>query len=472
MADVTTTADQHPTPAMGSVLAQREGGLAGAFLMLRRASRLTAKDVAQILDLPVDTVHAIERGHHPVDTELAEKYLDAVDASDRMRRRVRNLLEFDSTPLMRGEGEREVEMTAGLPIVPLDGSLRHVTPLVRAFEDVVRRVDDGADSTAAVEAAVTEYAKSRPKAKPRVGALPDMVMVKPGWRRVVNAAQGDPRQWPDPRRITTEAQLTTALSAIRASTGMAYGKLAELTVKQRVYKISKSSMHSMCTKPTVSYQVLALESFLQACGADDRDAVLGPWREAWQRVRQNAAMTPKPSTGVPAPAAAELPAAEPAEAPSQPTDCEATVKTDTVDLGAPGELDEFFAPQPVEFVTSQQAAAASGQTEATVRTDSVDLGPLLDEFFGPQPSKAEKPAVTTAGSTESDPMTANGQTMSSLRSRSAPHSRRAKSPWAKLVEANADEPMKLAGAAAMVIGAAAAAIVFVALALHVINTLS
>src|SRR4051794_32636563 len=108
------------------------------------------------------------------------------------------------------------------------------------------------DSKAAVKEAVTEYTRNRPPVQPREpDALPDMVMVKPGWRRVVNAAQGDPRQWPDPRQVTTEAELTGALNAIRASTGMSYGRLADLTKKQQHYQISKSSMHAMCTKPTV-----------------------------------------------------------------------------------------------------------------------------------------------------------------------------------------------------------------------------
>jgi hypothetical protein len=109
---------------------------------------------------------------------------------------------------------------------------------------------------------------------------------------MVNEAQGDPRQWPDPEQITTPAEFAATMHAIRAASGLSYARLSVVT-GDFAYPMSKSSVHALCTKPRLPSQRLAMESFLLACGASEDQ--LEPWRKAWQRVQQNSAHGPAPA---------------------------------------------------------------------------------------------------------------------------------------------------------------------------------
>lgn len=434
--------------------------------MLRREADLTAEQIAERTGLPVATVHAIEYGEYVVDAELADRIMDAVDAPERMRRRIANLLEFDQKPLFRRAGHREVERVGetdreGETAVETtavwswpsdtDEDSDDGYTLARVFDDMLRQVDDGADTEAALEQAVGEYSRRRPPVKAREpGTLPTLVMVKPGWRRVVNNPQGDPVWWPDPAQITTEAELLAALKEIRASTGMSYGKLAELTKAQKRYQLSKSSLHAMCTKLSVTYTTEALASFLLACGAPDSDLEL--WRAAWQRVRQNAVRSPK-STPAPTPST-DAPGPGPEASQEMPA---------VADVGV------------VDVEHGDTATPAAGSPAATTKTMTVAQLLRLADTEGAQRDRQSPPTLKVVSDPEAIPQPGGTSTVHTASPRSAasraPHKRRAKSWWDMLIEANAHDPMRLARAAALVIGVLAGAILLVAFGLHWIGML-
>lgn len=466
MPEMTATADQHATPLSGSMLAQRQTGLAGAFYMLRRAADLTAEELAERAGVPVDTVHAIERGEHVVDTELADLLMDAADAPERMRRRISNLLEFSQTPLFRRVSQREAERGGETAVettavwswpTDTDEDSANGNTLARVFDDMLRQVDDGADTKVALDQAVGEYSRRRAPVKPREpGTLPTLVMVKPGWRRVVNTPQGDPVWWPDPAQITTEAELLAALQEIRASTGMSYGKLAELTKAQKRYQLSKSSLHAMCTKLAVTYTTEALASFLLACGAPDSDLDL--WRAAWQRVRQNAVRSPKS-------AAAPSPSTDVREpGPETSEEMSAQAAADAVDA----EHGDTVTP------TASSLPAATTKTTMTVEQQLLELADTKGMQRDRQPPPTVKTTLKVVPDPETTPQPGGASTAHTTSPRSAsraPHKRRAKSWWDMLIEANATDPMRLARAASLVIVVLAAAIVLVAFGLYWISTL-
>jgi hypothetical protein len=173
---------------------------------------------------------------------------------------------------------------------------------------------------------------------------------------MVNEAQGDPRQWPDPEQVTTPAEFAATMHAIRAASGMSYARLSVVT-GDFSYPMSKSSVHALCTKPRLPSQRLAMESFLLACGASEDQ--LEPWRKAWQRVQQNSAL-PAP----PAQAPADPPAG--AETADPGVDEPASAEVDEVEMDGVDEVDDVAAAMPVAPVIRSSVGLMTGDSGFTL----------------------------------------------------------------------------------------------------------